>query len=194
MALSRAWDTGRLGRVTLSLLILVLMGALFVACADDDKVRVHFLGTVDGTQAFIAIDAGDLAVHEGDRKTPLSLDGRRPRFVAYVCDDGTIAEWFVGPTAQRELDLRSSSGARLKATLEEDMATGTVTLDGRDHPFTATLGGEGGAYREEDSVGGQKRLTGWIMLPDGRVRGASLVGGTVQQAPPLRTNRQITPF
>src|SRR5579859_6583295 len=76
-----------------------------------------FVGTVPGTDAFIALtNAGD--------GTSLS----------YVCDSKQIASWFNGPVTNNAVDLTAANGDKLKATFAASSATGTVTLGGKDFP------------------------------------------------------------
>src|SRR5438105_14737985 len=79
-----------------------------------------FVGTVPGTDAFIALST------PGDGTS-----------LSYVCDSKQIASWFNGPVTNNAIDLTAPNGDKLKATLAASGATGTVTLSGKDYPFTA---------------------------------------------------------
>jgi hypothetical protein len=114
-----------------------------------------FVGAIPGTDAFIALTTTN--------GTSLS----------YVCDSKETSTWFNGPISGNALDLTAANGNHLKATLAGSGATGTVTLGGKDFPFTATPAkGDAGLFRAEQAVTGGKVVGGWIVAMDGQQRGA----------------------
>ena len=143
----------------------------------------NYAGRVEGTDAFVAV------VVDGD-----------DRALAYVCDgqeDGqgaTVAEWLTGAVAgDGSLKMRSEGGARLVAEVVADGASGTLTLSGEEHAFSASPAEEpAGLYRAEETVDGEGYLGGWIELPNGEVRGAvnstssGFVGSDIELARPQK--------
>lgn len=129
--------------------------AATTASAAGAGIPNSFAGAIPGTDAFIA-----LTTNGG---TSLS----------YVCDSKQIATWFSGPVSGNAIDLTAANGDHLKATLAATGATGTVTLGGKDLPFTApSSGANGGLFRAEQSANGTNVIGGWIVAADGQQRGA----------------------
>jgi hypothetical protein len=138
---------------------LLTLAASLISCGSGSGTPTtsggRFVGTVDGTDAFIAIVAS--ADHA----------------VAYVCD-GTearvsVATWFDGPASAGALDL-TADGLHLTAKIGAS-ASGSVTLPDGAHAFTATVAsGSAGLYRDDTTDG--DLIGGWILLADGRSRGA----------------------
>jgi hypothetical protein len=116
---------------------------------------IAFVGTVPSTNAFIA------------------LTNTNGSSLSYVCDSSQIATWFSGPVTNNALDLTAANGNHLKATLSASGASGTVTLSGKEYPFTAAPAtGDAGLFRAEQEVNGQKVVGGWIVSGAGQQRGA----------------------
>jgi hypothetical protein len=114
-----------------------------------------FVGTIPGTDAMIALTTTN--------GTSLS----------YVCDSKQVSTWFSGPVSANALDITAANGNHLKATLAASGATGTVTLGGKDFPFTAAPAkGDAGLFRAEQEINGGKLVGGWIVNTDGQQRGA----------------------
>jgi hypothetical protein len=125
------------------------------AAAAGAAVPGSFVGAVPGTDALLAITT----------KAGSSL--------SYVCDSKQIASWFKGPVAANALDLTAANGDHLKATLSATGATGTLTMAGKDFPFTAAPStGDTGLFRADQSVNGMNVVGGWIINADGQQRGA----------------------
>jgi hypothetical protein len=157
-------------------------GVLVHACSDDsssntisaeDLARADrgFVGTVDGTNAFVAL---------------LSGGGEA---VVYVCDGDTdIAEWFSGPADGTEVDLTNDRGARVEANLTGTTYTGTVTLaTGARHTFSAIpTASPGGLLRVTgDEARADGVIGGWIVASDGQQRGSLTVRGLARPARPV---------
>jgi hypothetical protein len=159
-------------------LVSVVAAVLFsVACAASagagtaKPVTGSFVGRLSGTNAFVAVVAG------------------KGRVVAYVCDSKRLAVWLGGPLRNGRVDLRAH-GLRLGGRLTQSSAVGTVTLRaGRTLSFRALRAdGRAGLYTAVKSVRGVLYRAGWIVLPDGRQRGAvkqKNVEHDVIPAPPL---------
>ncbi len=131
-----------------------------------------YVGTVSGSRAFVAV------VVNGGSVT------------AYVCDSHSVARWFRGTVHGGRATLESTTGdSVLAVTVAQRRATGTVRLAGVTHSFSATPDdGEAGLYRGTRTAAGQRYLGGWIILPDGRQRGAVVSGSTVVASPTLNPN------
>jgi hypothetical protein len=156
-----------LGRRLSALVVPVLTLAL-IACGASAKptstpasapgstsIPNAFIGTVPGTDAFVA----------------LTTTGGSS--LSYVCDAKQISTWFGGPVTNNALDITAANGNHLKATLATSGATGTLTLAGKDFPFTAAPAkGDAGLFRAEQEVSGSKVIGGWILSGDGQQRGA----------------------
>ena len=162
----------RLRRVSLTALGILALSLALVACGGSSPTNTpapaattasaastgipnSFTGAIPGTDAFIG-----LTTNGG---TSLS----------YVCDSKQIATWFSGPVTNNAIDLTAANGDHLKATLAATGATGTVTLGGKDFPFTAPSSGpNGGLFRAEQSANGMNIIGGWIVTADGQQRGS----------------------
>lgn len=111
-------------------------------------------GPVDGTEAFIAIVAGPSG------------------FVAYACDDATVAEWFRADDAAGTMTLTSEGNALLSASLDGDTVTGTFVLaDGEPRTFTAVATPEP-IHRSDGFDETEAAQVGWVTLASGERRGA----------------------
>lgn len=131
-----------------------------------------FVGTVDGTDAFISILLGE------------------ERGIAYVCNgDEDIAEWFSGPVSDfKEVSFTNAKGAKITANFINNTFEGEVLLrDGRKFLFKAEVnsGIYGGIYRVlgEDAV--QEEIeAGWIVKSEADQRGSFKFKTVIQ---PTRT-------
>lgn len=168
----------------------MLSGGLFLgaatlvlpACGDDDgadraadiedlaDAGRGFVGTVEGTNAFVAVIAGG-----GEA-------------IVYVCDgDEDLAEWFAGSMDETTIELTTESGALVEAAPSEDGYIGTVTFaDGETHRFDAEPAAPGaGLFRVTGPDARTAGITaGWIVTNDGAQRGSLRVRGTSRTAPP----------
>jgi len=115
-----------------------------------------FVGAVPDSDAFIALTTTSGAS------------------LSYVCDSKQIATWFKGAVAGNAVDLTAANGNHLKATLTATGASGTVTLAGKDFPFTAAPAtGDSGLFRAEQTASdGGNVVGGWILTADGQQRGS----------------------
>jgi hypothetical protein len=136
-----------------------------------------YTGPVTGTRALVAV---------------LS-DGRAIR--AYACDDGHHAHWFTGHLQDGRATLHARDHhATLTLALSADRATGTLTQDGRAHPFTAArASGRAGLYRAAAHTKADRLVeAAWVLDDQGRTqRGVELgvkqgsIVHFVRAAPPL---------
>ncbi len=131
-----------------------------LSCSQGTPIAGSFVGPTEGSESFVAM------VTDGEQ------------VMAYVCDGETTAEWFTGAAARDSIDLTSAGSIGLVAERGTgDTLDGTVTAgDGTESSFTATRvdidGSEGGLCRGILQVDGVTYTGGWIVLPDGRQRGA----------------------
>lgn len=158
--------------------VALALAVVVAACGDsdstptDDAVAAQgWVGHVEGTDAFVAIVAGDGEV------------------VAYVCDgDDDIAEWFTGEADSDEaFSLVASSGAVITAEADDGGWAGSITLSGATHAFEAEAAdGDAGLYRvrspEAQSDGVE---AGWVVDNAGDLRGSMRVRGKTRAAPSL---------
>ena len=156
---------------TLALVLLAGCGA-----SDDDGARAEravgaFVGTLMGSDAYVAVVAGKRNV------------------VAYVCDgERGVAQLFSGGRAGDRFEARAA-GARIEAEISRDGASGRVALAGAATPkrFAAEPArGNAGFYRRVLEVDGRELRLGWVVRSDGSQRGASTSSGTVSTAPSLQ--------
>jgi hypothetical protein len=132
----------------------------------------QYVGAVHGTQVF----AG------------LATDGTN--VTVYLCD-GTPAgisvyEWLKGTLSGGSFTATAADGSRVNGQLDASAASGTATLaDGRtlalDLPVVSS---PAGIYRYEETTASGKKVSGWVELPGGEVRGGyynfGVVGGVPQ--------------
>ena len=111
-----------------------------------------FVGATSSPDLFVAVVVGEGAT-----------EGR-----AYLCDGTGVSEWLAGTVDGSVVELVSTSGASLEASVAASGVTGTATLpDGSTVSFDAAPAeGVGGLYTSE-------------FAPDGRVRGVSSSGATL---------------
>lgn len=88
------------------------------SASGSDAAAGQFGGELDGTDALVGAVVG------------------KERVTVYVCEDGTISEWFVTDRPEDKLTLLSTGGAVADLAITDDAVTGTITLaDGSDHEF-----------------------------------------------------------
>ncbi len=117
-----------------------------------------WVGTVDGTDAFVAV----LAESDG-------------RAIAYLCDGEQIVQYLDGRVAADALSAKDRAGTALTATVTDGALTGTATLpDGSAHRFTAPIAAGGaGMWWLSEEIDDGVRVGGWIRTADGAWRGRS---------------------
>ncbi|HEX7736376.1 MAG TPA: hypothetical protein VF458_16095 [Ktedonobacteraceae bacterium] len=119
-------------------------------------------------------------------KAWLGLSTSGKRMVAFVTDGSqdhppTFAQWFRGSVKDGMVDASAPAKAgtdRLKATLKDNTATGTITLTGgKSIDFTANAipasDQTAGLYRGEHEINKQSYVAGWIVLPAASAQGTA---------------------
>lgn len=140
--------------------VILCLAVVPLSCSQGTSVAGSFVGPTEGSESFVAI------VTNGDTA------------LGYVCDGVATAEWFSGSAARDSIDLTSAGSVGLVAERGTgDTLDGTVTAgDGTESSFSAARvdgdGSEGGLCRGILQVDGVTYTGGWIVLPDGRQRGA----------------------
>ncbi|MBN2009988.1 hypothetical protein JW960_11650 [candidate division KSB1 bacterium] len=165
---------------TVSVILILLIGFLATSC--DEKTPAEpeatvfdvqgengFVGTVDGTNAFIALLVTEVEA------------------IVYVCngDDEDIAEWFRGPIADpADISLTNNNGAQITGKFDASSFTGNVTFsDASVHSYTATpnTGRKTGIFRVYGDQAIQNELVaGWIVNAASEERGSVRVKGKKQ--------------
>lgn len=126
-----------------------------------------YVGDVDGN-LFIALDVIELNGAAEERAVR-----------AYLCDGADVAIWLTGQFSGNEGTL--VSGDTRVAFTNLNSASGVVSIDGAaEVPFSTTLATtDAGLYRAEASFQNRDYIGGWIVLNDGRQRGAITLDGRV---------------
>jgi hypothetical protein len=105
--------------------------------------------------------------------------------VAYACDGKKIEAWLEGTLTGDSLSL-SGKTSSITATLDDKASFGTVTVDGKEWPFSAKgVASPAGLYEGRGNVDGVAARVGWIVQEDGSVTGVENVGGSPKPAAAL---------
>jgi hypothetical protein len=105
--------------------------------------------------------------------------------VAYACDGKKIEAWLEGTLTGDSLSL-SGKTSSITATLDDKASFGTVTVDGKEWPFSAKgVASPAGLYEGRGNVDGVAARVGWIVQEDGSVTGVETAGGSPKPAAPL---------
>lgn len=112
------------------------------------------------------------------------------RAVGYVCDGAQVEAWLEGTLVGDQLSLESGDGGTtIAGTTDEAASLGTVSVAGRQWPFSAeAVQAPAGLYEGRADVRGVANRIGWIVLADGSQTGVWFDGVEKQPAPPLATN------
>jgi hypothetical protein len=146
----------------------------------SDLLRPSFVGEVHGTSAFIGIAfPGNTIPTEGPDEGM--------EVIVFITDGdpkemglrGAYGEWFRGSINEEGAidSLESDLGVEIWGPVTERRSTGAIRFE-EDAIFSyrADLVSEdsnAGLYRQEGEVEGVGYTAGWIVLPDGRMRGSS---------------------
>ncbi|MGH3766000.1 MAG: hypothetical protein ACRDTX_12760 [Pseudonocardiaceae bacterium] len=130
--------------------------------------QAAYAGRTSGNEATIAI-----AVRGGQA-------------AAYVCDGHRVEAWLQGTISGGRLTLQGAHGAGATGTLEANAVFGTVSVNGKQWPYSARLAAPpAGLYQGNGSVNGAPNRIGWIVLPDGSQVGVRNKNGVREPAPAL---------
>jgi hypothetical protein len=175
----------KLGRIAFVLVGLLLITSIGQSVkAEDAKPASYRLYT--GRVTGMDIQFVGIAIIDGNA-TIYICDGQ--------ADKGTvsIAEWFVGSVIDNAVKVTAPSGNIVEATLTDTTADGKFTFkNGTVAAFSLQVSnGDTALYRSEFTVGAIKFVGGWLVLPDGSIRGAVFNSKTGEltsatfQGPPL---------
>jgi len=151
-----------------------------VARRGSDLLRPSFVGEIQGTSAFIGIAFPGSTIpaegpDEGTEVIVFITDGD-PKEMGLR---GAYGEWFRGSINEEGAidSLESDLGVEIWGPVTERTSTGTVRFE-EDAIFSyradlVTQDSNAGLYRQEGEVEGIEYTAGWIVLPDGRIRGSS---------------------
>jgi hypothetical protein len=105
--------------------------------------------------------------------------------VAYACDGKKIEAWLEGTVTGDTLSL-SGKTSNLTGTLDDKATFGTITVDGKEWPFSAKgVSSPAGLYEGRGTLAGVATRVGWIVEDNGNVTGVKSANGTREPAPPL---------
>jgi len=105
--------------------------------------------------------------------------------VAYACDGKKIEAWLEGTLTGDTLSL-SGKTSSLTGTLDDKATFGTITVDGKEWPFSAKgVAAPAGLYEGRGTVAKVATRVGWIVEDNGNVTGVQSANGTREPAPPL---------
>ena len=169
-------------------LFLVLMA---IACNEDPIAEPEetlfdiqgengFVGTVDGTDAFIALLVADKEA------------------MVYVCNgEEEIYEWFRGNITNPEnISFKNSYGSQVVGKFAERSFTGNVNLsDGSTHSFTANpnTGNETGIFQVYGDLAMQEGIVaGWILNEKSEERGSFRFNSVFMATPTKPKTSTIT--
>ena len=129
-----------------------------------------FVGTVEGTDAYLAVVAGSQAV------------------VAFATDGSTFSLPFGGARDGDQVDLESRDGSTLSAEIAGDGVSGTIVVDGDEHAVSLEpTDGDAGLYRAAGEVGDNPVWVGWVVLNDGSQLGAANTADGIVEPPTVDT-------
>jgi hypothetical protein len=143
----------------------VLLAVAVAGCSDNgndkaaepETVTGSFVGTVAGSDAYVAIVVGPT----GDS-------------LAYVTDGASSVDWVDGTRRSDSALLSNEGGATLDAKFGRGIVTGSFTRPGYE-PLSVTArrhDAPAGLYRATDDFADGRYVGGWVVLPDGTERGS----------------------
>jgi serine/threonine-protein kinase len=158
------------------------------ACGDygkkEEKAAASYASAVEGSGALVGV----------------VVDQKEDRVLAYVCDGKSVAAWFTGtPGDDGSISLTSADGTRLTGRVAGDTLTGSLILPngGATHTFSAPeVDAPAGLYRSKSQLRGEPAVGGWVVLEDGRQRGAvRTTTGFISWEPDLaKPSKPVTGF
>ena len=107
---------------------------------------------------------------------------------AYACDGKKIEAWMEGTLTGDKLTLQGKTSS-LTATLSEKATLGSITVDGKEWPFSAKgVQAPAGLYQGRGVLKGVAARVGWIVEENGNVTGLAAVGNGTAPAPRIDPN------
>jgi hypothetical protein len=142
--------------------------------ADEPLLAEAYVGAVDD-DLFIGVLVADHPA-EPDRKT----------LVAYLCDGADVSTWAFAD-ATGDSAVVEQGGTSVEMSLAEAVVHGVLERPGASPQlFVAGVADDlAGLYRAVETIGGRDYVGGWIVLNDGRQRGAITLDGAVVDHPTL---------
>jgi hypothetical protein len=142
--------------------------------AEDTLFANAFAGEVGGDLFIGVLVADDPSVPE------------RKALIVYLCDGADVSTWLFGEAIGGSTVLEAAD-ARVELLLGHDGVVGVVEQAGvAPRSFVAELAtGDAGLFRAVETIDGRDYVGGWIVLNDGRQRGAVAFGGVVVENPTL---------
>jgi hypothetical protein len=164
--------------LTAGLVLTMLASAPTTAAGEVQQKGTTYVGTVEGTDAYIGIVVGKSGAF------------------GYICDGEGITHWLHGSVKKSDVTLTAATGASVIAQLGDGTLTGKVLLAADPstakledlagatvHDFEAVPAkGRAGLYRQEKTVDGTTFAAGWVRLGDGSLRGEVTVAQVGEQA------------
>ena len=168
----------------IKLILVLIISFMTISCSEDTPTEPEptvfevqgesgFVGTVDGTNAFIA-----LLIAEDEA-------------IVYVCNgEEEISEWFRGAVADpSNISLTNSAGAKITGQFSGSSFSGNVTLrNSISHTFNAdpNTGTETGVFRVHGDLAAQDEIeAGWILNSSGDERGSLKLNSLFQATPKM---------
>ena len=144
------------------------------AAADDALFADAFVGAVDD-ELFIGVLVAD---------HPPTPD--RKAVVVYLCDGADVSTWLFGEAIGDSVVVEDGD-TLVELSLTDAEVYGVLERAG-EAPRVLVLEsatGDAGLYRAVETIGGDDYVGGWVVLNDGRQRGAITLGGEVVDNPTL---------
>lgn len=142
--------------------------------ADDALLAEAFVGAIDD-ELFIGVLVADHPA-EPDRKT----------LVVYLCDGAGVSTWLFAD-AMGDSAVAQQGGTSIEMSLTDSGVHGVLDRAGASPQlFVAGVADDlAGLYRAVETIDGRDYVGGWIVLNDGRQRGAITLDGAIVDNPIL---------
>ena len=123
--------------------------------------------------------------HSAGNEVTVAIAVKEGKAVAYACDGKKIEAWLEGTLTGGDLTLQGKASS-ITATTDEKATFGTITVDGKEWPFSAKgVAAPAGLYEGRGTVAKVATRVGWIVEDNGNVTGVQSANGTREPAPPL---------
>jgi hypothetical protein len=133
-----------------------------------------------------APEAATYAGRTAGNEATIAIAVQGDQVAAYVCDGRRVEAWLQGTIVDDELSVQNARGANATGTLKGNSILGTVSVGGKQLPYSAQLADPpAGLYQGSGQVNGMPNRIGWIVLPDGSQVGIRNRNGMREPAPAL---------